>query len=103
MEAQAMQELIKKFVDFGLDAQNRMVTFLTEVLDKGRMDEEERKQVLEALNQKMTDSKEKSEKLLRDLLDKVPSPMIFARQKDLEELQKRVEQLEERLKTPEEQ
>jgi polyhydroxyalkanoate synthesis regulator phasin len=92
-----MQELIKKFVELGLDAQNRMVNFFTDVLDKARMDEEERQQVVEDLNQKMTDSKEKSEKLLKDLLDKVPNPIIFARQKDLEELQKRVEQLEQRL------
>jgi polyhydroxyalkanoate synthesis regulator phasin len=92
-----MQELIKKVVELGLDAQNRMVNFLTDVLDKARMDEEERKKVMEDLNQKMTDSKEKSEKLLKDLLDKVPSPIIFARQKDLEELQERVEQLEQRL------
>jgi polyhydroxyalkanoate synthesis regulator phasin len=92
-----MQELIKKFVELGLEAQSRMVNFLTDVLDKARMDEEERKKVMEDLNQKMTDSKEKSERLLKDLLDKVPNPIIFARQKDLEELQQRVDQLEQRL------
>jgi len=93
-----MQDLIKKFVDFGLETQSRMADFLTNALNKARMDEEERKKVVDELNQKMTDSKEKGEKMVRDLLDKMPSPMIFARQKDLEALQQRLEQLEERLK-----
>jgi polyhydroxyalkanoate synthesis regulator phasin len=95
---EAMQDLIKKFVDFGLETQSRMADFLTNVLNKAHMDEEERKKVVDEINQKMADSKEKGEKIMRDLLDKLPSPMIFARQKDLDALQQRLEQIEERLK-----
>jgi polyhydroxyalkanoate synthesis regulator phasin len=92
-----MQDIIKKFVEFGLETQNRAVGFLTGVLDKTRMEEEERKSFVDDLDRKVAETREKSEKLLKDLIEKVPNPMIFARQKEVDELKQKLQELEERV------
>jgi polyhydroxyalkanoate synthesis regulator phasin len=94
-----MQDIIKKFVEFGLETQNRAVDFLTGVLDKARMSEEERKSFVDDLDRKVGETREKSEQLLKDLVEKVPNPIIFARQKEVDELKQKILELEERLKT----
>ena len=94
-----MQDIIKKFVEFGLETQNRTVDFLTGVLEKARMDEEERKGFVDDLDRKVSESREKSEKLLKDLADKIPNPLCFARQDEIDELKNKIQELEERLKT----
>jgi polyhydroxyalkanoate synthesis regulator phasin len=94
-----MQDIIKKFVEFGLETQNRAVEFLTDALDKARMNEEERKTFVDDLDRKVGETREKSEQLLKDLVDKVPNPIIFARQKEVDELKQKLLELEERLKT----
>jgi polyhydroxyalkanoate synthesis regulator phasin len=96
-----MQDIIKKFVEFSLETQNRAVDFLTNVLDKARMDEEERKGFVADLDRKVSETREKSEKLLRDLADKVPNPLSFARQDEIDELRRKIQELEERLKAME--
>ncbi len=92
-----MHDIIKKFVEFGLETQNRAVDFLTGVLDKARMEEKERNEFVADLDRKVAETREKSEKLLKDLAEKIPNPVIFARQKDVDELKQRIEKLEERL------
>ena len=93
-----MQDIIKKFVEFGLETQNRAVDFLTNVLDKARMEEEDREKFVGDLDRKVAETKEKSEKLLKDFMEKVPNPIIFARQKEVEELKQKLQDLEERVK-----
>ena len=93
-----MQDIVKKFVEFGLETQNRAVDFLTGVLDKARMEEDERQKFVGDLDRKVAETREKSEKLLKDLFEKVPNPMIFARQKEVEELKQKLQELEERVK-----
>ncbi|HAA03856.1 MAG TPA: hypothetical protein DCE18_10830 [Syntrophobacteraceae bacterium] len=97
-----MQDIIKKFVEFGLETQNRAVDFLSNVLDKARMGEEERKEFVDDLDRKIGETREKSEKLIKDLADKVPNPLSFARQEEVEDLKQKIQELEERLKTMEE-
>ena len=96
-----MQDIIKKFVEFGLETQNRTVDFLTGVLEKARMNEEERKGFVDDLDRKVSESREKSEKLLKDLADKIPNPLSFARQDEIDELKRKIQELEERLKAME--
>jgi polyhydroxyalkanoate synthesis regulator phasin len=92
-----MQDVVKKLIEFGLEAQSRTAEFLSNTLSKARMDEEERKQFVQDLDKKLEQSREKGEKLMRDILDKMPNPSLFARHKDVEELRQRVERLEERV------
>lgn len=92
-----MQDIIKKFVEFGLETQNRAVDFLTSVLDKTRMEEEERKSFVDDLDRKVAEAREKSEKLLKDLIEKVPNPINFSRQTDVDELKQKLQELEERV------
>jgi polyhydroxyalkanoate synthesis regulator phasin len=92
-----MQDIIKKFVEFGLETQNRAVDFLTSVLDRTRMEEEERKSFVDDLDRKVAETREKSEKLLKDLIEKVPNPINFARQKEVDELKQKLQELEERV------
>jgi polyhydroxyalkanoate synthesis regulator phasin len=94
-----MQDIIKRFVELGLETQNRAVDFLTGVLEKARMDEEERKGFVDDLDRKVSESREKSEKLLKDLADKIPNPLSLARQDEIDELKQKIQELEERLKT----
>jgi polyhydroxyalkanoate synthesis regulator phasin len=96
-----MQDIIKKFVEFGLETQNRAVDFLTGVLEKARMDEDERKDFVDDLDRKVNETREKSERLLKDLADRMPNPMSYARQDEIDELKKKIQELEERLKTME--
>jgi polyhydroxyalkanoate synthesis regulator phasin len=93
----SMQDIIKKFVEFGLETQNRAVDFLTSVLDRTRMEEEERKSFVDDLDRKVAETREKSEKLLKDLIEKVPNPINFARQKEVDELKQKLQELEERV------
>jgi polyhydroxyalkanoate synthesis regulator phasin len=93
-----MQDIVKKFVEFGLETQNRAVDFLTGVLDKARMEEEEREKFVGDLDRKVAETREKSEKLLKDFMEKVPNPMSFARQTEVEELKQKLQELEERVK-----
>jgi polyhydroxyalkanoate synthesis regulator phasin len=93
-----MQDIIKKFVELGLETQNRAVDFLTTVLDKARMDEEERKSFVDDLDRKVAETREKSEKLVKDFVESIPTPGDFARQKDVDELKQKLVELEERVK-----
>jgi polyhydroxyalkanoate synthesis regulator phasin len=93
-----MQEIVKKFLDLGLETQSRMADFLTSILSKARMDEEERKRFVAELEQKFEHSREKGEKLLHELSEKIPGPLHLTKHKELEELKKKVEELEERIK-----
>ena len=93
-----MSEALKKIVDFGLEAQNRLVEFLSDFLNKARMDEDERKQFVADLGDRLERNREKGEKLVKDLVDKMPNPMIFAKQREVEELKQKIEELEERVK-----
>jgi polyhydroxyalkanoate synthesis regulator phasin len=93
-----MQDILKKLVEFGLETQNRAVDFLTSALDKARMEEEDRKKFVGDLERKVAETREKSEKLLKDLIEKVPNPMVFARQKEVDELKQQLQELEERVK-----
>ena len=97
-----MQDIIKKFVEFGLETQNRAVDFLTDVLEKARMDDEERKSFVDDLDRKVSETRDRSEKLLKDLADKIPNPIGFARQDEIDELKNKIQELEERLKIMEE-
>ena len=93
-----MQDIVKKLVEFGLETQNRAVDFLTSVLDKARMEEGEREKFVGDLDRKVAETREKSEKLFKDLIDKVPNPIAFARQKEVDELKQKLQELEERVK-----
>jgi polyhydroxyalkanoate synthesis regulator phasin len=97
-EGRIMSETLKKIVDFGLETQNRLVEFLSDFLDKARMDEDERKQFVADLGDRLERNREKGEKLVKDLVDKMPNPMIFAKQREVEELKQKIEELEERVK-----
>jgi polyhydroxyalkanoate synthesis regulator phasin len=97
-EGHIMSETLKKIVDFGLETQTRLADFLSDFLNKVRMDEEERKQFVADLGEKLERNRERGEKLVKDLVDKMPSPMIFAKQRELEELKQKVEEMEERVK-----
>jgi polyhydroxyalkanoate synthesis regulator phasin len=94
-----MSEALKKIVDFGLETQSRLVDFLSDFLSKARMDEGERKQFVADLGEKLERNRERGEKLVKDLVDKMPNPMIFAKQRELEELKQKVEEMEERVRT----
>ena len=97
-EGHIMSEALKKIVDFGLETQNRLVEFLSDFLNKARMDEDERKQFVADLGDKLERNREKGEKLVKDLVDKMPNPMIFAKQREVEELKQKIGELEERVK-----
>ena len=88
-----MYDMFKKILTSGVEVQNKMIDFLDELVQKGKIDEEERKSFLDDIHEKLETSKEKGEELINDISDRVIERSPFVAKKEVEELRSEIRTL----------
>ncbi|MBI5788079.1 MAG: hypothetical protein HZA78_04400 [Candidatus Schekmanbacteria bacterium] len=90
-------DLVRKAVVAGLEAQDKAIDFLDELVKKGKIDEAEREKFINELDKKLGETKEKSEEVVNEIVDKIALKNPFVCKKDYDSLQARVIELEKKL------
>ncbi len=93
-----MYDLLHKILTTGLETQDKVVAFLDELVTKGKINDEERKNFLEDLDKKLLNARDKGEALVNDVISSISSKNPFANKHDLENLETKVKNLEKRIK-----
>ena len=88
-----MYDMFKKILTSGVEVQNKMIDFLDELVQKGKIDDEERKSFLDEVHEKLESSKEKGEELLNDISDRVIEKSPFVAKKEVDELRSEIRTL----------
>lgn len=88
-----MYDTLKKILTAGVDAQNKMIDFLDEMVQKGKIDEEERAGFMKEFHEKLETSKEKGEELLNDITDRLLERSPFVAKKEIDELRDEIRTL----------
>ena len=88
-----MYDTLKKILSSGVEMQNKMIDFLDELVQKGKIDDEERKSFLDEVHEKLETSKEKGEELLNDISDRLVERSPFVAKKEVDELRSEIRTL----------
>ena len=92
-----MQEFIRRAVTTGLDVQGRMIEFLDNLVQRGKMDEKEREEFLKELDAKMDRSKEWMEDLASDVTRRISERNPFICKKEFDALKEQADRLSKRV------
>jgi polyhydroxyalkanoate synthesis regulator phasin len=92
-----MYDTLKKILTAGVDAQNKMIDFLDELVQKGKIDEEDRAGFVKEIHEKLETSKEKGEELLNDITDRLIERSPFVAKKEVEELRSEIRTLRKQI------
>ena len=88
-----MYDTLKKVLSSGVEMQNKMIDFLNELVQKGKIDDDERKSFLDEVHEKLETSKEKGEELLNDISDRLVERSPFVAKKEVDELRSEIRTL----------
>jgi polyhydroxyalkanoate synthesis regulator phasin len=92
-----MYDTLKRILSTGVEVQNKMIDFLDELVQKGKIDEEERKTFVKEIHEKIETSREKGEELINDICDRLMERSPFVAKKELEELRTEVRNIRKHL------
>ena len=81
-----MYDTMKKVLSAGVEVQNKMIDILDELVQKGKIDDEERTSFIKEIHEKLDASKEKGEELINDISDRLMERSPFVPRKELDEL-----------------
>jgi polyhydroxyalkanoate synthesis regulator phasin len=90
-------DVIKRLIVAGLDTQAKAMDILDDLVKKGKLDEAERAEFIEKLDEKISYSKEKSEELINELSNRILAKNPFAFKNDLEDINHRIDELSKRV------
>jgi polyhydroxyalkanoate synthesis regulator phasin len=88
-----MYDSFKKILTAGVEAQNKMIDFLDELVQKGKIDEKERTSFMQDIHEKLETSKEKGEELINDITDRLIEKSPFVAKKEVDELRSEIRTL----------
>lgn len=92
-----MYDILKKIVIAGLDAQDKVVDFMDDMVKKGKMNKEDREKLLKELDERCSESQEKGEELINEIVDTITKRNPFVSKKEVTDLEKKIKDLEEKI------
>lgn len=96
-----MYDILKKIVVAGLDAQDKVIDLMDEMIKKGKIKEEDREKLLKEIDKKFGDSKGKGEELVNEIVDTITKKNPFVSKKEVSDLEKKIQSLEKKISSME--